>query len=142
MNYTAEADAQTAMAFIDVDNDRDEDMVISYDKTLYLKKQQKTQAEKEFYDQDPETISLDKLFSQGQKLTVEGLSVSHTSNEKVDLRFNLSGDEKDVVAYDLRYIQAMADEYREPHSFENRHVMLIQDQPESLYEVKPAFMLA
>ncbi|MFC1747985.1 S-layer homology domain-containing protein [Pseudomonadota bacterium] len=99
LNYTDEVDAPSQLAFIDMDNDSDEDIIYSYGGNIYLKENYVENPVKTYFGDNAQIFSIDEFIPDAP--AVEGFASNYNNNKMVEMSWSaVSGD---VSGYEIEY---------------------------------------
>ena len=103
MNYTDEVDQPTKLAFIDMDNDKDNDFIYSYGGNIYLKENYKLYPAAEYnsYVGDP-PVEADLNQFIPSIPAINGFTANYNNNRSVEMLWNPSQDPA-VSGYEINY---------------------------------------
>jgi len=99
LNYMDEADQDSHLAFVDMDNDSDQDIIFAYGGNIYLKENYKSNPTPNFYKEDVEVKELNEFIPDAPAIT--GFRANYTNNKSVELQWAKA--QSKVSGYELVY---------------------------------------
>ncbi|HLG26002.1 MAG TPA: S-layer homology domain-containing protein, partial [Candidatus Gracilibacteria bacterium] len=128
LNYVDEADQPSKLAFIDMDNDTDKDIIFSYGGNVYLK---------ENYNENPTRVYLGDPVKQ-YDLTdfatddpaVNGFSANYENNEAVEMTWRAS-ELQDLSGYEISY-KAVPDAFEQDLNQTNHRAVFVIEDPDAV----------
>ena len=100
INYIDEADQDSWLEFIDIDNDSDSDIVYSYGSNIYLKKNHEVAQVPVLIGDEPAVVQLEDILP--NEPAVNDFATSYSNHQEVELGWTGS-DDPDLAGYEVTY---------------------------------------
>lgn len=111
IDYTAESDGETHLAFVDIENDGDDDIVYAVGGNIYFKENYTEYETPDYYDRDAEIVSLEDLLPEAP--VVDLFAPTDSDNEIASIAWKPAYG--DLLGYEMRSYESLTDfENEEP----------------------------
>ncbi len=107
INYTADADEESQLVFIDVENDGDDDILYAYDSDIFFKENFTEEEEPDYVTANPDIVSLTDLLPEAPIVDIYAATSYGNGDASTSWLQAASGE----VGYELRYFEAIPDLY-------------------------------